>query len=72
VGPRTGLDAVARKKNMIPFRELNPDRPARSLVTTLTELLQLHKKKKFNLFLRGHKSLKNMTEFKFLDISVTN
>jgi hypothetical protein len=40
VGPRANLDAVARSKNSItvPVAELNPGRPARSLVTTLTEL----------------------------------
>jgi len=36
VGPRAGLYVVAKRK--IPYRELNPGRPARSLVTTLTQL----------------------------------
>jgi hypothetical protein len=36
--PRAGLDAVARRKNPSPSRESNPDFPARSLVTILTEL----------------------------------
>jgi len=40
VGPKAGLDAVAKRKVSYhcPFRELNRDRPARSLVCTLTEL----------------------------------
>jgi hypothetical protein len=40
VGPRAGLDAVANRKKShhCRFRELNPGRPARSLVTTLTDL----------------------------------
>jgi hypothetical protein len=41
VGPRTGLDAVARRKNPRPCREPNPGRPTHSLVTVLTELPQL-------------------------------
>jgi hypothetical protein len=32
VGPRTGLDAVAKGRNLFPCRESNPGRPARSLV----------------------------------------
>jgi hypothetical protein len=43
VAPRAGVDAVAKRKN--PFigtcRESNPDRPARSLVTTLTAIPRL-------------------------------
>jgi len=44
MGQRTGLDAVARgkKKNPSPYREFNPDRPARSLDTILTELQRLY------------------------------
>jgi hypothetical protein len=38
VGPRAGLDAVARRKYPIPCRESNLGRPARSLVTMLTEI----------------------------------
>jgi hypothetical protein len=39
VGPRAGLDAVARgESRQCPYRELNPGRPARSLVSILTEL----------------------------------
>jgi hypothetical protein len=38
VDPRAGLDAVARRKNPSPCRESNAGRPARSLVTILTEL----------------------------------
>jgi hypothetical protein len=37
VGYRTGLDDVA-KRRICPCRELNPGRPARSLVSILTEL----------------------------------
>jgi hypothetical protein len=41
VGPRTGLDAVAKRKIKSHYtcRELNPGRPARSIVTVLTELV---------------------------------
>jgi len=38
VGPTAGLDAVAKTNDTWPCRELSPCRPARSLVTTLTEL----------------------------------
>jgi hypothetical protein len=38
---RADLDVVARKKNPNPFQESNPDRPAFSLVSVLTRLLQL-------------------------------
>jgi hypothetical protein len=38
VGPRAGLDAVAKKKILSPSRESNPCRPARSLVAIPTEL----------------------------------
>jgi len=41
VGPRTGRKAVAKRKIIRPVRERNPYRPAHSLVTMLTELLQL-------------------------------
>jgi hypothetical protein len=42
VGPRVGMEVVAeRKKEFCPCRESNPGRPARSLVTILTELSQL-------------------------------
>jgi len=41
VGPRAGLDVVAKIQNTCTFPGENraPGRPARSLVTTLTELL---------------------------------
>jgi hypothetical protein len=41
--PRAGLDAMAKRKKShhCPCRELNAARPARSLVTILTELLRL-------------------------------
>jgi hypothetical protein len=42
VGPRGGLDTVAKIKVSTPCRESNPDRPACSLVTILTELSRLH------------------------------
>jgi hypothetical protein len=35
VGPRAGLDAVARRINHSPFWELNPGRPARSFIFTI-------------------------------------
>jgi hypothetical protein len=38
VGPIDGLDAVAKWKGPWPYWEQNPGRPARSLVTILTEL----------------------------------
>jgi hypothetical protein len=40
VGPRTGLDAVVNRRNPCPCRESNPSRPARSLVTMITELIR--------------------------------
>jgi len=41
VSPRTGLDAVAKKKSHLCSRwELNSGRPARSLVSTLNETSQ--------------------------------
>jgi hypothetical protein len=39
VGPRAGLNAVAKRKIPNPFRESNPSRPARSLVCILTYCL---------------------------------
>jgi len=39
MGPRAGLDAVVKRKNPRPCRQLNPGRPTRSSVTILTELL---------------------------------
>jgi hypothetical protein len=43
MGPRTGLDMTAKKKNFssLTCRKLNPGRPARTLVTILTELPRL-------------------------------
>jgi hypothetical protein len=41
VGPRAGLDVVAKIKNTCLCRELNPDRSSRSLATVLTEVLRL-------------------------------
>jgi hypothetical protein len=38
VGPRAGLNAVAKRKIPSPCGESNSDRPVRSLVTILTEL----------------------------------
>jgi len=38
VGPRTGLDAVAKKKKTLPLREIEPWSSSRSLVNVLTEL----------------------------------
>jgi hypothetical protein len=39
VGPRTGLDVVAKKENPCSCREWNPGRPASSSVTILTEII---------------------------------
>jgi len=41
VGPRAGPDAMVKRKILCPCRESNPGRPARSLVTVLTELRRL-------------------------------
>jgi hypothetical protein len=42
VGPRAGLDAVAKRRNpIIALTESNPGRPVRRLVTILTELPRL-------------------------------
>jgi len=37
VGPRAGLDAVAKRKNPCPCRKPNTGPPHRKLVTILTE-----------------------------------
>jgi hypothetical protein len=42
-GPRAVLDAMGGRKNPTPCRELNPDHPARSLVSIVTEPLRLLK-----------------------------
>jgi hypothetical protein len=41
VGPRAGLDAVVKRKILIPYRESNLGRPARNLVAIPTELSRL-------------------------------
>jgi hypothetical protein len=41
MGPRAGLDAVAKRKNPYPCQESNPSCPAHNLVTIPTELLWL-------------------------------
>jgi hypothetical protein len=38
VGPRAGLDAMAKRKFLCPCRNSNPGRLARSLVTVLIEI----------------------------------
>jgi hypothetical protein len=38
---RSGMEAVAKKKNPCPYRESKPGPPARSLVTILTEIFRL-------------------------------
>jgi hypothetical protein len=38
MGPRAGLDTVAKVDNLYPCRQTNPGRPVLTLVTTLTEL----------------------------------
>jgi hypothetical protein len=40
VGPRAGLDAVAKRKDPRPRRDTNPCRPASSKVTIPIELLR--------------------------------
>jgi hypothetical protein len=45
VGPRAGLDAVAKRNNSWPFRELSLGRPSLNLVTILTELCRFRKEK---------------------------
>jgi len=40
MGPRAGLDAVAKEK-LCPFQDLNPGRLAHSLVIMLTETSRL-------------------------------
>jgi hypothetical protein len=37
----SGMDAVAKRRILCPFRESNPGRPVQSLVTILTELSRL-------------------------------
>jgi hypothetical protein len=42
VGPKVSLHVVVKKKSLpCPCRKSNPDRPSRSIVTIVTELLQL-------------------------------
>jgi len=41
VGPKPSLDTVAKRRILYPGQELNLSHPAYSLVTILTELLQL-------------------------------
>jgi hypothetical protein len=38
VDPRAGLEVVAKREEFLPRREPNPGRPARSLVTVMTEV----------------------------------
>jgi len=40
VGPRVGLDVVAKRKNPCPCKESNPGFPSQSLITILTQLSQ--------------------------------
>jgi len=42
VGPRAGLDAMAKGKILVPAGESNRGLPAHSLVSVLTELFRLH------------------------------
>jgi hypothetical protein len=39
VGPKLGLKAVAKRKNICPCQESNPARPARNILTTLTIII---------------------------------
>jgi len=43
MGPRAGLEAVAKRKQIppVPWREFKPGHPTRRLVTILTELSRL-------------------------------
>jgi hypothetical protein len=41
MGLRAGLDAVAERKIPCPCRQSNPGRPARCLITVLTELFRI-------------------------------
>jgi hypothetical protein len=41
VGPRSGLDAVTKRKILSPWRKLDPDRPVCNLVAVPTELHRL-------------------------------
>jgi hypothetical protein len=43
-GPENRYGPAGEEKNPCPCRETNPDRPARSLVTTLTEIYRLHRR----------------------------
>jgi len=40
VSPRAHLDARSKESLRFPYRKSNPGRPARSLVTTLADLLR--------------------------------
>jgi hypothetical protein len=42
VGPRDGLDIMAKKRKSLPCQELNPSFPTSSTVTILTEVSQLY------------------------------
>jgi hypothetical protein len=52
VGPRVGLDAVAKKIILSPCRESNPGRPARSQVAKSTEISWFFPKMKTVLYVR--------------------
>jgi len=42
VGPRVGLEAVAKRKEFVPLPGIEPDRPAYSSLTILTKLCWHH------------------------------
>jgi hypothetical protein len=61
VGPRTGLDAVARRKIPNYYRESKPGRPTRSLVTVLAEVSRFpdHDDNKFMVLRKLSLNFKN-------------
>jgi hypothetical protein len=58
VGPRAGLDAVAKRKKFhdFPCRFLNPGPPSRVLVTILSELPRLHGQETFLFYFHCDRS----------------
>jgi hypothetical protein len=48
MGPRVGVDEAAKRKSPYPCRGSKPGRPARSLVTMLTELARREKENTAN------------------------
>jgi hypothetical protein len=63
VDPRDGVDVVARKKIPSLCRESKSGRPARSLVTILTELPPYEQHLYSNLLVKDHENLKCLMNF---------